>query len=356
MKMLSTQNWTRRRLLQATALSTGIAPFMPIHALPAPPRKRVIFVYTPLGARRDQWEPSGCGAAIRLGVASAPLAPIKHHCLFLNNLYVHNGGQGLSQKVLGGAFLDNRRKTTLDILLGEALSENVQIPNLFLGTHILSGNAVVSMKDFNAAPYYRSSATAYQELFNTDSAEATPVDNKFRAELAATPDTTNFDKEVDLQIELSALALSRNLTNAVTLMWGDTDGEFLLPNSFPEFEGMSYHQAVHTSPRHYAIFRAYLSAKFTYLVQLLEVMRDENNQSLLDSTLVVHVTDQGDGDTHSSEHGPYFMAGGKTLFRNGVVLDAARATQMDLMDTIAAAYGLQDVKFGEKTIEGLTLA
>lgn len=352
MKMHSTQNWTRRRMLQTTAFSAGLASFKSTQALSLEPRKRVIFVFTPLGAPYEQWEPTGCGSAIQLRAASAPLAPVKHHCTFLNNLYVHNGGLGLTQKVLGGAYVDNRRKTTLDILLGEALSENVQISNLLLGTHLVGGNDVASMKDFNPVAYYRSSAAAYKELFNTDSEAGTPIDNKFRAELTAAP-SSSFDKEVDLQIELSALALSRNVTNAVTLMWGDTDGTFFLPESFPEFAGMTYHQAVHASRQHYVMFRAYLSAKLAYLIQLLEVMRDENNESLLDSTLVVHVTDQGDGDVHGSENGPYFIAGGKNLFRNGVVLNVARATQLDLMDTIAEAYGLQDVNFGEKKIEGL---
>jgi Phosphopentomutase len=351
MKTLFTQPWTRRRLLQATALSTGLGSFMSINALPAPPRKRVIFVFTPLGAPYEEWEPSGCGPAILLRAASAPLEPVKHHCVFLNNLFVEDGGLGNSQKVLGGGYTE-ARKTTLDVHLGAALSEGVLMPNLHLGTEI--SNEVISVKDYNRLAFARSSAAVYGALLNNEGVEAnTPIDKKFRAELEAST-RVSFDKEVDLQIELSALALSRNVTNVITLMWGDTQGDFLLPEKLPGYGGFSFHQAVHTSRRDYVAFRAYLSAKLAYLIQLLEVMRDENNQSLLETTLVVHVTDHGEGDFHTGDNAPYFIAGGKNLFHNGAVLNVARATQLDLMDTIAEAYGLQGVQYGTKKIEGLT--
>lgn len=345
MKMFSIPNWTRRQLLQATAFSAGLTPLVPTNALSALPRKRVIFVYTPLGAPYEQWAPSGCGFGIQLSAASSTLEPAKHHCVFLNNLDVEDGGLGVSRKVLGGGYTE-ARKTTLDILLGEALSENVQIPNLHLGAFATHPSEVVSAKDYNQIAFMRSSATVYEALLHTEGVAAnTPLDKKFRAEMAAGP-TTDFHREVDLQIELSALALSRNVTNVITLMWVDQEGGMLLPQSIPGLSGGGFHQAVHSSREAYATFRAYLSAKLTYLIQLLEVIRDENNLSLLDTTLVVHVTDQGDGDSHASENAPYFIAGCKSLFRSGVVLSVAQ-------DAIAEAYGLQGVNYGTKKIEGL---
>jgi len=96
-----------------------------------------------------------------------------------------------------------------------------------------------------------------------------------------------------------------------------------------------------------------LSAKLAYLIQLLEVVRDDNNQSLLETTLIVHVTDDGDGRDHIGTNAPYLIAGGKNIFRNGAVLDAKNATQHDLMDSLADAYGLEDVKYGSQIIDGL---
>jgi len=348
MKTLSTQNWTRRRLLQATALSAGLTPFMPINALPAPPRKRVIFVYTPLGAPNELWQPRGCGEAMSLPFASAPLAPVKQHCTFLTNFHMPDGGFGHMKRVLGGGF-DEAHATTLDIHLGAALRDAVQVPNLHLGAHAKFES--ISAKDLETIGFASSAAAVYGHFFN-ETNDDTPIDRKFRAALPSFP-ATDFDTEVDLQIELSALALSRNVTNVVTLMWGEQQGEFYLPESFTEIRS-DFHSAIHTASRQsYAIFRAYLSAKLAYLIQLLEVMRDENNRSLLETTLVVHVSDQGDGDNHDGTNPPYFIAGSKDLFRNGTVVNAGGASQYDLMDTIAEAYGLQGVQYGTKKIEGL---
>lgn len=349
MKTLSIQTWTRRRLLQATALSAGVAPFMPINALPAPPRKRVIFVYTPLGAPNELWQPRGCGEAMSLPFASAPLAPVKHHCTFLTNFRMPDGGFGHMKRVLGGGF-DEARATTLDIHLGAALRDNVQVPNLHLGAH--AKHESISAKDLESIAFVSSAVAVYGHLFN-ETNDDTPIDRKFRAALSSPP--ADFDTEVDRQIELSALALSRNVTNVITLMWGEQQGEFYLPESFTEIR-TDFHQAIHTAGRQsYAIFRAYLSVKLAYLIQLLEVMRDEDNRSLLETTLVVHVSDQGDGDNHDGTNPPYLIAGGKNLFRNGAVVNAGGASQYDLMDTIAAAYGLANVKYGTRLIEELVL-
>ena len=210
----------------------------------------------------------------------------------------------------------------------------------------------ISAKDLETIGFASSAAAVYGHFFN-ETNDDTPIDRKFRAALPSFP-ATDFDTEVDLQIELSALALSRNVTNVVTLMWGEQQGEFYLPESFTEIRS-DFHSAIHTASRQsYAIFRAYLSAKLAYLIQLLEVMRDEDNRSLLETTLVVHVSDQGDGDNHDGTNPPYFIAGSKNLFRNGAVVNAGGASQYDLMDTIAEAYGLQGVQYGTKKIEGLT--
>lgn len=350
MKHFNSPNLTRRTLLKTSALGVGLLPFAPMRASSLPQRNRVVFVYTPLGAPIELWQPQkpGCVGDISFGLASQPLATVRQHCVFLNNLYVQAGGMGRTYKALGGL----SGETTLDIHLGETWNANVRRPNLHLGANVTE--EVVSIKNNTEITFAPSAAAVYDELFKQDDMTySSALDQKFRTEIALN-EKADFDKEVDLQIELSALALTRNITNVITLMWGDQQGAFFLPE-FPELAGVDFHQAVHSGNRvHYAAFRAYLSAKLAYLIKLLEVTPDENGRSLLDSTLIVQVSDQGDASDHLPENAPFIIAGGKNRFNNGFALNVKGASQYDLMDTIAAAYGVEGVRYGKDLIPGLT--
>lgn len=358
-KMIDTP-WTRRQLLQTSLLGAGLtSPAMKALALsPLPQAKRVIFVYTPQGAPYEEWRPDGCDSSFTLRKASAPLEPVKQHCVFFRNFFVENGGHGITDKVLGGGFVAGR-ETTLDIHLGEMLSSGVLVKNLLLATHTPYGD-FVSKKDFQRLAFLQSAARGYRELFGDRFADPNISSALDRKLLAQNPEARNdFDLEVDLQILLSTLALQRNATNVVTLMWGDTESRFFLPESYSaKYRNVDFHQAVASfaSNEPYVYFRAYLSMKLAYLIQLLEITPDQHGKSLLDSTLVVQVTDMGDGRDHSSYNAPYMIAGGKHFFRNGLVMNVTSVSQYELMDTIAAAYGLTGVKYGKGVIDGLLKA
>lgn len=353
---MKTSSWTRRRLLQTSALSAGLAsPMLSVSEPASPrPRDRAIFIYTPLGAPHTLWQPDECDGYISLRSASLPLEPVKHHCLFLNNLYMPDSGQGNTDKALGGGYLGS--ETTLDVRLGKAWSNNVLLPNLFLGANPnFAIEDPVSKENRAKIAFINNIVGAYDFAINQNGAVGnTSIDHHFRA-LLDSPSRLSFDTQVDLQIGLSALALSRNITNVVTLMWGDGTGSFTLPAYYTNSTRADFHAAASSlsTPELYGKYRAYLSAKITYLIQLLEVMRDDTNQRLIDNTLIVHVTDRGDASTHSGDNTPFFLAGAKNRFRNGAVVNVNRATQYDLMDTIAAAYGLEDVKYGSKIIDGI---
>lgn len=358
MKNTSNIPWTRRKFLQTSMLSTGLAS-PAVHAItsaPMQPPKRAIFVYTPQGAPYEHWAPDGCRDSFTLRQASAPLEPVKQHCVFFHRFLVENAGHGITDKVLGGGFTAGR-ETTLDIRLGEMLSNDVLINNLLLATHV-PGIEVVSKKDNQLQHFFDSAPRMYREFFGdryVDPQIATPMDRQL---LAANPDARDdFDKNVDLQIMLSTLALQRNITNVVTLMWSDNQAQFYLPESYSTKYRLDFHHAISSlaTVEAFVYFRAYLSMKLAYLIKLLEMTPDHDGRSLLDSTLVVHVTDMGDGRDHTGENAPYLIAGGKNLFRNGLVLDVERANQYDLMDTIAGAYGLVDSQYGSRLIEGILL-
>lgn len=358
MKNSPTQHWTRRRLLQTSLLATGATCTTLTRAAlaPLPPQNRVIFVYTPQGAPYETWQPDDCGAGFTLRKASAPLEPVKQHCVFFRNLFVENAGHGITEKVLGGGFTEGR-ETTLDVRLGEVLSAGAETPNIMLAAGA-NYSEFLSKKDNERLPYLREAAKAYLIYFGDRYADpdvSTPFDRILLDGISRTRST--FDQEVDMQIALSVLALQRRTTNVISLMWGDHQAEFPLPpNTVSDFKG-DFHQAVAAFPTAelFTLFRAYLSAKLAHLIELLTVLGDETGRPLLDSTLVVHVSDQGDGRSHTGDNAPYLIAGAKNLFRNGAVLDVARATQYDLMDTIGRAYGLTDTKYGTRLIDDLRI-
>lgn len=349
---------SRRHFLQTSLTGASMLASPGLNALlPVPQRKRVIFVFTPHGAPYEEWRPDSCGEAFTLRKASAPLEPVKQHCVFFRGFRITNAGLGITNKVLGGTF-SGYGQTTLDIRLGELLKNNVRIPSLHLGASVFQRDNM-SKKDNVPVPFASSAAQQYKTLFGETYAAdggATWLDKKL---LAHSSDVAaDFDTEVDLQIALSALALSRDTTNVISLMWSDTQGDFSLPANYSTRYGdIDFYQAVagFASNEPYVYFRAYLSMKLAQLIQLLVHMRDSDGLSLLDSTLVVHVTDQGDGRTHEGFNAPYFLAGAKHYFRNGLVLDVSDIDQYDLMDTLGAALGLTDTQYGNQLIRGLLL-
>lgn len=356
MKNSYTHPWTRRKLLQSSLLAAGVgAPTVGSFALsPQPQPSRVIFVYTPQGAPYEHWQPDDCGASFTLRQASAPLEPVKQHCVFFRNMRVDNPGHGVTEKVLGGGFTAGR-ETTLDVRLGEVLSTDTRVANIMLAAHA-NYYEYMSKKDNERLPYLNSAAFAYQIFFEEHYNNPQTNTVLDRMLLAVEPQSRlEFDHEVDLQIAFSILALQRRATNVISLMWGDHQAELSLPQSYASTFKGDFHQAVagFSSSDLFVMFRAYLSAKLAYLIQMLAAARDEAGQSLLDTTLIVHVTDQGDGRDHTGDNAPYLIAGGKNRFRNGRVLDVNYADQYDLMDTLARAYGLQDTRYGDRLIDGL---
>ena len=121
-------------------------------------------------------------------------------------------------------------------------------------------------------------------------------------------DRTRFTTESELQVDTAVLALQCNLTNVVSVMFGNHQSEHAIPTL--NFTG-DYHQSIHGGQASaYRETRAYLSSRVAYLISELERATDEFGNSLLDSTLVIQSTDMGDGNAHNSTNCPMMMAGG----------------------------------------------
>lgn len=351
MKPLFMQSINRRRALKgaaaATVLSLGSRGNALIAAPPASPR-RVVFVYVPGGAVRDLWHPDICGSNLVLKAMSAPLEPVKHLCTFFDKLEVANAGHGLTPKCLGLDY-STGNTTTLDMLLNERLAGQVPIPVLNLAV-MNTELETVSMVDGQVVPYWSDPIRAYANVFAGDSLSKGVLDKGFDRDINLIQD--DFDSLANLQIELGTLALGRNKSRVVSLMLGDHQCDFGVKG----LTAPSYHQAIAAYPLEaYVEYRAYLAKKLAYLIQLLQATPDEYGRSLLDSTLVVQVSDMGDAREHTGGNSPYLFAGGSDFVRNIHSFDAQGRNQYDLLDTVAAVMGMESPYFGGGPIQKLIL-
>jgi hypothetical protein len=167
----------------------------------------------------------------------------------------------------------------------------------------------------------------------------------------------NFPLVGQLQMDLAVLALSCNLTRAVTLMWSHAVSPTKVPGLATT---LGNHDASHygTNPagdnaRQFVLYRRWFMERFVSLVQALK-RTPSGDGNLFDSTVVLLCTDIGDGDLHEHRNVPFVVAGGaKTGLRGGRYLDftgkgmgGQNETHAKILVSIARAVGVQIDSFG----------
>lgn len=400
--------------LQATTFTTGLMLGRSALAQNASGIKRVVCVYIPDGAPTQNGRSLFVPAAdMVLPGASAPLASVKNHCVFFNETLLSDssgsgiGGHGNCSKSLGAG----GRRTSYDVELERTLGANSPFPSVLLGVQSNDGNhGSATKKDGQEVAYQDSPVAAFNRLFNADVAvgsigtkRAQSVIDVNRAEIAELQallgaaekerldehlasiekiearlqaqaegeaiagcvepnwnannfvydanDKTKFTRISDLQMDTAVLALRCNLTRVVSIMLGNHQAEHAVPEL--NWTG-AYHQSIHGgSVASFTETRAYLSSRLAYLIQQLAAATDEFGNSLLDSTLVVQVTDMGDGNAHSSDNAPFVLAGGGAAINGGTV--AQCGWHNNIFDTMTEALGLTGVvpQFGQGPITGV---
>jgi hypothetical protein len=382
----------------------------PVFAADAP--KRVVFVYIAGGAIPDQWMPSGSETSFTLPAMSAPLEPVKQHCVFLNGVNMNNAGHGLTSKALG-----SDKTMTLDIYIARTLGQVTPFSQLQLGV-ISNGYGSISRYNWNEPAYEDNPFNAFERLFGAGVAamEDLPTRrkrsvldcslealNQMRSRLGSfekarldehadavqrvearlsaasqtggsggactTPvfntqgfsgDTTsdvNFDAVADLQVDITTLALKCDLTRVVSLMFGNHQSDFTVPEAGVD---TNYHQSIHGRPAEdYIAYRAYFTGKLRYLIQSLANTEDMDGGSLLDNTIVLQVSDMGDGRSHGGDNVPYMLAGGGGgVLTTGRSLALGGVSHNTILDTVAQAAGI-DVSaagyepYGDGPISGI---
>ncbi|MGD8835997.1 MAG: DUF1552 domain-containing protein [Desulfobacteraceae bacterium] len=396
-------------MYKLTLLGGNLLWTRPVFAAEAP--QRVIFVYIAGGAIPDEWMPSGTETDFTLPSMSAPLESVKQHCVFLNGVNMSSAGHGLTSKALG-----SDKTMTLDIYMARTLGQVSPFSQLQLGV-ISNGYGSISRYNWNEPAYEDSPFNAFDRLFGAGAAttedlatrqkrsvldsnlealnqmrsrlgsfekarldEHTAAVERIDARLTAaseadsdgactspifnssgfsgdTDSDVNFDAIADLQVDVATLALKCDLTRVVSLMFGNHQSDYTVPEAGVD---TNYHQSIHGRPMaDYIAYRVYFTEKLRYLIESLAGTEDMDGNTLLDNTLVLQVSDMGDGRSHAGDNVPYMLAGG-----GGGVLTTGRSLTLDsvshntILDTVAQAAGV-DVssadyeQYGDGPISGI---
>lgn len=345
--------------------------------------KNVIFVFIPGGAPRGAASISP-DAAFNLKPASAPLEPVKNECVFFG-ADMNGHGHGLAQTALGGL---TRAPKTIDLALGDVLGGSTPFKSIQLG--VLSRDTSVSaINSWTRTPVITDPARAFEILRTGSSLYGTGFDQQQKqlninlkavqqlqqqlGSFASTRLQTNQNAIAELQAELSpggfgpgcdlqqqswpgesinpndgqqftrlwelqtnnaVTAIKCGLTHVVTLLMGNDEEDFIATGF-----NYSYALAANGFPgsTEYTAYRAYLSQRLSHLIQQLQTNTDINGAPLLDSTLVVQVTNMADTSDNTGINAPFMFAGGGSSIRKGQVLRITEHTQ--IMDTVALAVG-----------------
>jgi hypothetical protein len=397
------------RTLGAASLGAALSPLTwglarPAVAQVSAPR-RVIFVYVPNGVTYRSWHPLGAGSDFTLPVMTAPLAPVRQHCVFLRGVDMygsagtHEGGQVKMLSGRSGHMHDPG--PTLDWYLGERFKTAVPRPFLNLG---VIGNEwskpITFDADGKAMNTDDNPLAVFERLFGTDAAQDALIArrrslidrslaevNALRTRLggveqqkldlhlesiravertlgdvaAGSCDTggfnsggfrvtrnehlshANFATVGRLQTDLAVLSLACDLTRVVTLKWAYPVTPVIIPASG---SGMPCHQASHMQDTNFDLIKAWFSARFADLVGALAAYPDGAG-SLLDNTLIWMFSELGDSSGHNHRNMPFVLAGGAAAgIAGNRVLDYTNAAHNKILVSMARFAGVPIGEFG----------
>lgn len=375
------------------ASSIGAGMMLARHAEAAEGVKRVIFVYIPDGTPGGATSSFTPSSGMSLKSCSSPLESVKQNCVFFRGTSVMqgdsvNGGHGLAQRVLGGYNAPN----TIDFALEDTIGATSPFGVIHAGVSTGQKDSISSKNRNQIQAYVDNPLSVFNKVFggNTDLSdvgtkrkksvldvnrqalakiqsrlgafEKQRLDQHMAAierledeiDLAASQSVPEFCKTpvwntggfsgpmtddqfttiFGLQADTIVLAMQCNMTKIASIQLGTHQADFSVPG-----QGGSYHGVIHGGgPGGYTAYRSYLCARVAQLIEKLRDAQDTDGSSMLESTLVVQVTDMGDGNAHSGTDAPFFLAGGSSIVRGGQVVSASRHTQ--ILDTVLEAFGV----------------
>lgn len=357
---------------------------------------------TPGHARATFTPTVGSNGALTMKACSQPMDAHKQNCIFVDNAAIVSGttpagGHGLTFRVLG-AF--NGNGTTVDNVLAQSvIGASSRFGSLRLG--VISNSAtgatldcsISSVNTWTQSTYVSNPRTVFNSLFTGGASTGSTAQqqqlkiydvnlaalNKIRTQLSVeeqlrvdeniaaiqklkndlnnSTTTTggactnpawdnfgateadpmvgaHFSQLFDQQARNAALAMACNLTKVVSIQMG-TDGGNFAATGFTD----TYHGSIHVGQdAPFIAQRAYLQGRVASLINILKTTPDETGAPLFNSTLIVQLSDMGNGQVHLGEDAPLLLASGSSAFRGGRVVGGSMHTQ--LLDNAAQAIGL----------------
>jgi len=168
-------------------------------------------------------------------------------------------------------------------------------------------------------------------------------------------DPASFSEIGRLQMDLLAMALACDLTRVASLMWSQGRSKHVFTHLGISEE---HHELSHatnpdsgSSPDAAATdkirrINQYYASEFVYLVNKLRSL-PEGDGTVLDHTLILWISDLGEGREHTHDSIPIVLAGGASgALRTGRFLDFAGASTNRLFVTILQMLGVAASSFG----------
>jgi len=329
------------------------------------------------GSMDEFWRPR---ADFSLPSMSAPYESVKHKMNFIVGGRMSGGGHGIPwHRFNDGSWSQD----SFDVNMGRTIGENHPVKFLNLGVDAQSG---VSRNRSGFVPTINDPQTALTQMFagaipsgNGSGSNSNSQDNEtlsivdahkeamdvlktklgyhekdkldshltaieeFEKRMAATQPSDNngscgappslshdgsFDQKCDIQTEIAILALKCGITPSVSLAFGDDNHTYVLRNG--KIAHDSHHNYADSS--HYEADQAYMSR------MVARVIRRLDEEGLLDTTVVTHVTDMGDARSHSNNNVALFMAGAG-IKGGQVTTVGSNVTQRELFQTAAQLLG-----------------
>ena len=372
-------------LLQASPLVAGMMIARNADALNGIGTNKSVCIYVPGGAIRQYWEPSN---NFNLPKMSEGLEPVKQDCLWLRNMGHSGAGHGRMPTIFNTGYTGD----SFEVNMGRILSANNPYQYINLGVQS-NGQGEITRDAGQQVNFEDNPFVVFNRLFGNGSPpvgggvnnKQTVIDahkealdalksklgsyelERLDRHVTAIQETesrlqdlggggggatcnagsvpsqfslndTNFTRQANLQSDIIALALKCNLTSSASIAWGNHQGEFSIPEL--NYKGI-YHQSIHggqggSTYIHYQEMRGHLSKLSGYLISKLK------SEGILDDTLVVELTDMGNGDGHSGDNCPFMLAGGGSDINTGNVRAGGSSyNNLHVLETAARALGAE---------------
>lgn len=386
-------SWTRRAML--ASLGAAALPIRSARAAGTP--RRVVFFFVPNGAPDHLWRPSGLGTSWSGSPILDALTPIRSEVAIYGGLSNLPDDAPLDHLTACRISLAPRLTnvgiggSSVDHLIADALEGQTPMRALHLANE--SGPCApskcqrlqhISWSDLTTPnPLDRSVTAAWRRLFG---ASARPFGRsalaawarddlaRFRArdatddarriaamDQAMTEAETPFqqtaacvapaapldaptplfgdDDHVRAMLDLSVTALSCDLTRVVTYMLGN--GASIRPLTHLGL-GSNHHELSHSDRDDAKVLAGqWAVGHFVHLVQSLAAIPADGGTRLLDHTMVVYLSDMGDGNAHARDDIPVLVAGGAAMGMSPGYVPFVRGTPLaNLYVSLLRAFGV----------------